>query len=258
MLGYQKIMEKVDKKYRLAIVCPFIDLPHYVQAMIDSIKTEHPYLLILLDNNSRPETKEQLEYLKKWDNVVYLDNSYNMGVAPSWNLGCEIAFQHESIEYVLIANNDIEYHPDCIDKMVKVMKNDKYALVTAMDVARDCSTPEDLKTMENKHKPYEVDEPEFSCFMIKRDTWNTIGKFDEKFYPAYYEDNDYHYRIKLAGKRGVKTSTALYFHWGSRTLKELPDVGSVINAMFLQNEAYFVEKWGGKPGEETYTTPFGK
>jgi hypothetical protein len=31
----------------------------------------------------------------------------------------------------------------------------------------------------------------------------------------------------------------------------------VTGPMFRANEAYYIGKWGGKPGQETHTTPFG-
>ena len=251
-------MEKINKSPRLAIVCPFINIPDYVIGMVDSIRTMEPYILILIDNNSNKETRKKLAYFKELENVIYIENDSNIGVASSWNMGCKIAFEQKTIEKVLIANNDILFHPYCIDAMVRIINNEKYALLSSFDVARDLDKPKDIFKYKNPLKPYEVDAPDFSNFMIKRETWEKIGAFDNKFYPAYFEDNDYHYRIRLQNKRGVKTTTALHYHYGSRTVHENPDVGSVSNAMYLQNEEYFVQKWGGKPGLEKHKTPFGK
>jgi len=38
-----------------------------------------------------------------------------------------------------------------------------------------------------------------AAMAIRRSTWDRIGRFDEGFYPAYYEDSDYCYRARRKG-----------------------------------------------------------
>ncbi len=40
---------------------------------------------------------------------------------------------------------------------------------------------------------------------IRRSTWDVVGRFDEGFYPAYYEDADYCYRTH---RKGIETACA--------------------------------------------------
>lgn len=251
-------MEKIKFEPTLAVICPFVNLYEYINKMVASIRTKEPYLLVMIDNNSDKKNRFYLDYLKKREDCIYVENDMNLGVAASWNLGIIKALEYPSIKNFLIANNDIIFHPECINSLVENIEDPRYSLVSSLDVAKECETPSSIFVLPNEMKPYEVDEPDFSCFMINRDTWNKIGAFDEKFYPAYFEDNDYHYRIRLAGTRGVKTSTALHYHYGSRTIKDNPDMESVSNAMYLQNQDYYVMKWGGKPGKEKYKTPYNK
>ncbi len=49
---------------------------------------------------------------------------------------------------------------------------------------------------------------------------------------------------------------AVYYHYGSATSKEVPNV--IRDNQFRDNHSYFVNKWGGEPGRETYKTPFNK
>ena len=94
--------------------------------------------------------------------------------------------------------------------------------------------------------------------MVNSSTIEKIGWFDEKFYPAYFEDNDYHYRIRMNGFKAVKTNQALYFHFGSRTIKDDEKVKEKCNIGYAANREYYIQKWGGEPGKETFKTPFGK
>ena len=41
---------------------------------------------------------------------------------------------------------------------------------------------------------YNVDFVTGAAVAIRRSTWDVVGRFDEGFYPAYYEDADYCYR----------------------------------------------------------------
>jgi GT2 family glycosyltransferase len=38
-----------------------------------------------------------------------------------------------------------------------------------------------------------------AAFLLRKSTWETVGRFDEGFYPAYYEDADYCYRARRLG-----------------------------------------------------------
>ena len=50
--------------------------------------------------------------------------------------------------------------------------------------------------------PHAVDYVTGAAMAITRDTWEAVGRFDEGYYPAYYEDCDYCYR---ADRRGIRT-----------------------------------------------------
>ncbi len=39
----------------------------------------------------------------------------------------------------------------------------------------------------------------WSCFALTASAVKTIGTFDENIYPVYYEDQDYEWRLELAG-----------------------------------------------------------
>jgi len=82
-----------------------------------------------------------------------------------------------------------------------------------------------------------------------------IGLMDENFHPGYYEDNDYRYRQVLSGT--CLTSFPLSNqHFTSSTLHSSPVFEKKNKETFSKNFHYYVEKWGGPPGKEVYTTPF--
>jgi GT2 family glycosyltransferase len=82
--------------------------------------------------------------------------------------------------------------------------------------------------------------------MLPRKLVETIGLFDENIWPAYFEDNDYHFRCILGGMGiGVWTWLAPFRHARSSTIVKYPN----LIPHFAKNQQYFIAKWGGLPGD---------
>ena len=77
----------------------------------------------------------------------------------------------------------------------------------------------------------------FNLFSVPRATAEKVGYFDENFYPAYFEDNDYVYRCRLAGARILNFGTnprqedgreipgLVFTHVGSQTIRSDAEYG---------------------------------
>lgn len=244
-------------KTDLAIIVPVLNCLDYTKQMIPTIKTKRPYNLIFVDNASTDGTIGFLRSLEKENKAHVLYQVENIGVGPAWNLGIKHAVKHFGSRYFFIPNNDVILHPNCIDMLLEALGDPSVALAGANDVSGEVARALDILTLSVPPARDFVDTPDFSCFATKKSTIDKIGYFDEKFFPAYFEDNDYHYRIGLAGLRGVKANCALYFHFGSRAIKESVDIKEIADLGFAANRDYFRRKWGGLPGHETHKVPFG-
>jgi thiol-disulfide isomerase/thioredoxin len=92
------------------------------------------------------------------------------------------------------------------------------------------------------------------CKMLKP-IFEKVGDFDENLYPAYFEDNDYLYRMKLANimvEKSMKLVPLVMRH--SSSINKDPK----LNKDFIKNKNYFVDKWGGEPNREKFKKPFNK
>jgi len=80
-----------------------------------------------------------------------------------------------------------------------------------------------------------------------------VGKFDECFYPAYYEDNSYKYRMKLAGISVLNTPelNPLVYKNSSSLAKD----PSILEDS-KKNKELYIKMWGGEPNQEKFKTPF--
>lgn len=251
-------MEKSVFQKKLAIICPVLNCLDYTKQFIDSIRCQTPYVLIFIDNGSTDGTEEYFKQFKGSNDVQYIRFPSNIGVAPAWNFGITRAIYEFESEYFLICNNDIQLRHDTIDKLLEKIKNENVALCTPKNVfdpqyplvhIEEISIPKNELTEEH---------PDFSCFMLKKETIDKVGYFDEKFFPAYFEDNDYHYRINLAGLKAIQTNQAIHYHFKSQTIKNNDDIFQFSNSQYLKNQKYYCDKWGGKPTNEAYDKPFNR
>jgi len=233
---------------------------HCLESVVASIG-ETEYHVALIDNASTDETYEHAQDFanrKLPGRMAVKHNDQNKGCAGGWNDGVAYGMEN-GFTHFLILNNDTLIGPHTLQRLYDRMAKGGAALASAVDVTRELVIPNDVLDPGNavNAKPdTEAPHPNFSCFMIDRATVETVGYFDEEYFPAYYEDNDYHYRIKLAGLEAIATTTATFIHYGSRTQNQLAGSPIVPGERFRANEAFFARKWGGPPGRETYTTPF--
>jgi GT2 family glycosyltransferase len=244
-------------KTDLAIILPVLNCLAYTKQMLPTIRTKYPYNLILINNASEDGTKDFFEMMKENDEVTVFNFTVNKGCAWSWNFGISFAIKNFNSKYFFIPNNDILLNPRTIDVLIEATKTARAVLTTATDISGMVSASVDVLSLKPPIRRQFVEAPDFSCFLLTKEAIDKVGYFDEKFYPAYFEDNDYHRRINLAGLRVIRTNQALYFHYGSRTIKDGPEIRTKANIGYSINREYYKEKWGGIPGHEIFKKPFG-
>jgi GT2 family glycosyltransferase len=249
-------------KMRIIIVIPCFNLwNQYTKRCLDSIRTSHSHRIVLVDNGSTDETFQEASRLIG-PSFVYRRNESNSGTCKAWNWGISRSFEDAAdANLALVLNNDVLLHPECIDRLVARMDrgDDRLGVLTAMDVRQEIAGPQALFSMraEDRAGFAERDGANFSAFMLTRSSWERVGPFDEAFYPAYFEDNDYIYRTRLAGLLTVTLPTALFYHYGCRTQPEAFAAPTVARSAFLRCQDYYIRKWGGTPEAERFRTPFG-
>ena len=88
----------------------------------------------------------------------------------------------------------------------------------------------------------------FNWWAISRECVDRVGWFDERFWPCYHADNDYDRRCELAGVRVGQVPGCNVEHLENSTLRA--------GYTMADTEPYYIEKWGGPPGQERFTVPF--
>ena len=169
---------------------------------------------------------------------------HNLGVAGAWNEGMRRALT-SGYEYAIISNDDVRFQAGAIEEIYSILKETDAVLVSA-----------------NQNGWYNGDDnhPEgadFFCFGVNIPKLiNTCGSFDERIFPAYFEDNDMHRRIRLANQTAYIAKNAIAWHVGSATQNADPANPACPPERFQELREYYITKWGGPPDQETFDRPF--
>lgn len=173
---------------------------------------------IIIDNSRDGAASEGLEATRMYR---------NLGVSASWNLGMRLS---PEAPWWFITNNDIAFAPGDLDRLARYM----------------AEHPADIGMLQTP-----------SAWGISRHALQAIGYFDENFHPAYFEDNDYVHRANLAGVH-IEPLPAGLSHQTSSSISSDQRAHEENNRTFPLNCLYYIEKWGGMPGMERWTTPFAR
>ena len=210
---------------------------------IEAAKHPWPVEVVFVDNASTDELS--LNFLRKADKkkrIKLIESPENIGFAGGNNLGVANA----SGEYILILNPDTTVREDSIKKMVEYMEKDpevgilgprlEYSDGTVQDSCRRDMSFFDLVikrtalrhvpglrrrvekyTMEdfNHSKTQEVELITGACMLIKKDFYDEIGGFDDRYF-LFMEDFDLCKKVRKAGKKVVYFPEAIINHYHKR------------------------------------------
>jgi GT2 family glycosyltransferase len=155
-----------------------------------------------------------------------MNSPTNLGCARAWNAGLETVFTNSPESYVLVVNDDITLHPDCIELFDKATKERSDSIIF-------CAGG--------------VDSPNaFSLFCTRYDKLkDSVGLFDEMFLYPYCEDGDMARRLMFYGQELDRVEGASADHIGSATLKAFNEQEQENHHIrFKRNAEYFKLKWG--------------
>lgn len=237
-------------KIGLVITC--CNQVEYTKAAVHSIKTKLPFELIIIDDYSIDGTKAWLKELA----VVYgagltvISDADTDSLGQKWNLGASKA-KELGCDAVLICNNDILFSSHTIDNLVfrlnQARENNEYMAVVSANNQRGRVKPEEIFSIALERSS-EAEHPDFSCFLLDLTAWEAVGKFSEEYKPCYFEDNDFHTKLKLYGYKAIATTEAPYYHYGSVTQNSV-EGGLCKGPQFEYNRALFVAKFGALPDQ---------
>ncbi len=157
---------------------------------------------------------------------VHIDvQKNNLGVAASWNKLCKEIFKTH--DWALLVNDDV------------YLGYGKTRVHMSMEMS-------EAGLVQSAHN--------WSVILINKDLYEYVGDFDEMFYPAYFEDSDYMYRMKLLGLQ--HEVNLLLDPWDVKVSQTYEKSPELVNLSMKFNRQRYIDKWGGSPLLEQFNSPF--
>lgn len=230
------------------IVLTFNALGFIKQCFASVKRYSKNYELIVVDNGSQENT---VKWLKKQKGIRRIFNLKNQGFAIGNNQGIKVA----KGEYILLLNSDSIVTRDWLPRLMKSIEGDEVGIVGPYTnyIRGDQRIPvwySSVSEINAFAKDFNQEERETYhisgfCMMIKRNSLNTVGLFDEKFKVGGLEDVDYCIRMMRAGFK-LKVANCFIHHFGSRSFMD--NVNRIdIKQAHHENFKLLTEKW---PHEE--------
>lgn len=207
--------------------------------------------LLILDNASTDSTPQWLSSAHSTGpaGFSYIAFAERQSVAYCWNWVLEWAFSplnSNHYEAVLLANNDVILREDYVTWLMR----DGGPFVTGISVRSESELA--FPSPPTTRRPH----PDFSAFLIRPECWKKVGRFDEGFSIAFFEDNDYHVRAHYA-KVPLIGIDLPFVHVGSATVKQADKAEQrMIQRAADRNRARFEDMYGCVPGSKAYEMIF--
>lgn len=212
----------------IGIVIPTVSSVSTLDTAVRSVLNQEYETEILLVQNGDAVSEKCAEW-EKLDNVFVHRPYFNLGCSASWNVGCEFMFDRGH-DKTFLMNDDFELlDTDILTKIDKAYEDFSEAHYHLWG---------------------------FSAVSVSEDLYEKVGGFDEGFWPAYYEDNDYYYRSVNLGIRWEGITNIHVNHITSSSTQSSPWLNRLNSKTFPLNHARYVAKWGGDPHHETFTEPW--
>ena len=227
-----------------------------LQICIDSLlATTTDVKILVIDNASRDSS---LDFLTdSYDRVRLVGNSSNRGFAAAVNQ----AFEDTSTPYVLLLNPDVRVLPGAVQLLEEFMDShpwagaaggyvgEKYlpkAFPTVGTLVRENLGLGSAVAPLQSSQPIQVDQPAAAALMIRRDAYEDTGRFDERFFPAWYEDVDFCLRMKRHGWKIFFVPAAEFIHTGGYSAEGLGSERFL--RAYYHNQVRYAEKHFGLLG----------
>lgn len=236
----------------LWVVVPLWNQWPMTQAFFESLEAAEPRLnlrLVAVDNGSRDATAAALGPWKRRLPLTVVRNRRNLGVAPAWNQGLDLALRGGA-RWIGILNNDLLLGPAALTRMAQTAESEGWDAVSpaTREGALDYDFSAYATAYTRRCRTWRRPGGWFGwCFMVRREAFERVGRFDEGYHLGIGEDEDFFRRLQAAGLRSGITGDAFVHHFGSATLGPLRAARG--KAFEEKNLARLRARWGGgRPG----------
>jgi GT2 family glycosyltransferase/SAM-dependent methyltransferase len=249
------VMLRTSTSPLLSVIVPVHGKWSYTRACLASIEAHRPVVpfeVLIVDDASPDDTAE---LATASPGVRLVRSERNVGFVGACNLGASQA----QGAYLLFLNNDTEVAPGALDALVGAAdSDDRIGLVGAMLVYPDGKLQESGgiiwadgsgwnygRDQEASsaifHVRRDVDYCSGAAILVRREVFEHVGGFDQRYAPAYYEDTDLAFAIRATGYRTIVEPRAVVVH--HEGVSHGTDLTAGVKRYQEINRAQFVDKW---------------
>ncbi|MCH9697370.1 MAG: glycosyltransferase [Gammaproteobacteria bacterium] len=219
---------------------------------LSKLPTSTGFEVLVIDDCSSDETESTIKVVT---GMTYHRKQHNSGFIESCNQGAALA----KGEFLVFLNNDTLVHDQWLDALLTVFE--RFAdtgLVGSKLVYPDGSLQEaggivfsDASGW-NYGRNDQADKPEYNfvrkvsycsgaSIMIRKELFEQLGRFDERYKPAYYEDTDLAFAVRQLGLHAYYQPASVVTHFEGVTSGT--DLASGVKQYQVVNQSKFLDKW---------------
>jgi O-antigen biosynthesis protein len=248
----------VQDQAEVSIIIPVFNQLGFTQACLASLQEQQGperFEVIVVDDCSTDATAEVVPAMP---GVVYLRNETNRGFIASCNFGADKARGN----YLVFLNNDTLVKPGWLTALLDTFAEELRAGVVGSKLVypdgrlqeaggiiwRDASGWNYGKFDDPEKPEYnylrEVDYCSAAALMIPKSLFASVGGFDSRYAPAYYEDTDLAFKVRGAGYKILYQPLSEVIHYEGATGGTDLSTGTKKHQDI--NRSTFAEKWGAE------------
>jgi GT2 family glycosyltransferase len=214
------------KEVDVSIIIPVFNQLEYTHACLASLQAaqEQPrFEVIVVDDCSTDGTPEVIAQIP---GVVFLRNDSNSGFIASCNTGAKAARG----KYLVFLNNDTLVKPGWLTALVDTFREERRAGIVGSKLLypdgrlqeaggiiwKDASGWNYGKSDDPGKPEYnylrDVDYCSAAALMVPKPLFESVGGFDPRYAPGYYEDTDLAFKVRQAGYRVLYQPLSAVIH----------------------------------------------
>lgn len=253
---------------RVSIVIPCFNQAALTLACLQSLQqnTDRSLFEVVVVDNGSTDATAQLQSAPEGRFRV-IRNRANEGFGRACNQGAEAA----ACEYVLFLNNDTVVLQGWLEPLVAALDGDPaLAAVQPRLVFPDGRLNDAGGLVFQGGEPWvygkghpDPTAPQFSCrrapdyasgacLLVRRSAFHSVGGFDSRYHPAYFEDTDLSFALRSQGWKVLYEPASTIVHVEGGTAGR--DVTTGLKSYQVRNGGRFAEKWeeelAGRPAAD--------